>query len=121
VGRQYAFIKFGASRHLPHLALLVICSHDINIVVVILDVNVEVSMFYLYHNMTYVHTYIQSPTHTHTDRVIQKRRRDYSDPSSTSNMKKLNDDLHSIQNIMRKSIDDILDRGNKLDGECVSE
>lgn len=31
-------------------------------------------------------------------------------------MKKLNDDLHSIQNIMRKSIDDILDRGNKLDG-----
>lgn len=49
------------------------------------------------------------------DRVIQKRRRDYSDPSSSSNMKKLNDDLHSIQNIMRKSIDDILDRGNKLD------
>jgi vesicle transport protein SEC22 len=54
------------------------------------------------------------------DRVIQKRRREFSDPSSTSNMKKLNDDLHSIQTIMRKSIDDILDRGNKLDGKSWS-
>jgi hypothetical protein len=32
-------------------------------------------------------------------------------------MKKLNDDLQSIHNIMRKTIDDVLDRGNKLDGE----
>lgn len=30
-------------------------------------------------------------------------------------MKKLNDDLASIHNIMRKTIDDVLDRGNKLD------
>ncbi len=30
-------------------------------------------------------------------------------------MKKLNDDLQSIHNIMRKTIDDVLDRGNKLD------
>lgn len=49
------------------------------------------------------------------DRVIQKKRRDYSDPNSSSNMKKLNDDLQSIHNIMRKTIDDVLDRGNKLD------
>lgn len=53
------------------------------------------------------------------DRVIQKRRRDYSDPNSTSNMKKLNDDLHTIHNIMRKTIDDVIDRGSKL--EDVSE
>mmetsp|Transcript_18319 Transcript_18319/g.19087 ORF Transcript_18319/g.19087 Transcript_18319/m.19087 type:complete len:228 (+) Transcript_18319:30-713(+) len=49
------------------------------------------------------------------DRVIQKKRRDYLDPNSTSNTKKLNDDLQSIHNIMRKTIDDVLDRGNKLD------
>lgn len=30
-------------------------------------------------------------------------------------MKKLNDDLQSIHNIMRKTIDDVLDRQNKLD------
>jgi vesicle transport protein SEC22 len=50
------------------------------------------------------------------DRVIQKRRRDYLDPNSSANLKKLNDDLQSIHNIMRKTIDDVLDRGNKLDG-----
>lgn len=44
------------------------------------------------------------------DRVIQKKRRDYADPNSTANMKKLNDDLQSIHNIMRKTIDDVLDR-----------
>ena len=49
------------------------------------------------------------------DRVIQKKRREYSDPNSTNNMKKLNDDLQSIHSIMRKTIDDVLDRGNKLD------
>lgn len=49
------------------------------------------------------------------DRVIQRKRREYSDPNSSANMKKLNDDLASIHNIMRKTIDDVLDRGNKLD------
>lgn len=49
------------------------------------------------------------------DRIIQKKRREYADPNSSSNMQKLNDDLQSIHNIMRKTIDDVLDRGNKLD------
>jgi predicted ribonuclease YlaK len=40
--------------------------------------------------------------------VIQKKRREYSDPNSSSNAKKLNDDLQSIHNIMRKTIDDVL-------------
>lgn len=44
------------------------------------------------------------------DRVIQRKRRDYLDPNSSSNMKKLNDDLQSIHSIMRKTIDDVLDR-----------
>lgn len=49
------------------------------------------------------------------DQVIQKKRREYSDPNSAANMKRLNDDLQSIHNVMRKTIDDVLDRGNKLD------
>lgn len=45
-----------------------------------------------------------------SDRVIQKKRREYSDPNSSNNMKKINDDLASIHNVMRKTIDDVLDR-----------
>eukprot|EP00596_Hydrurales_sp_CCMP1899_P007681 CAMPEP_0119033658 /NCGR_PEP_ID=MMETSP1177-20130426/714_1 /TAXON_ID=2985 /ORGANISM="Ochromonas sp, Strain CCMP1899" /LENGTH=194 /DNA_ID=CAMNT_0006990571 /DNA_START=260 /DNA_END=841 /DNA_ORIENTATION=+ len=48
------------------------------------------------------------------DRIIQRKRRDYNDPSSVSNTKKLNDDLCNIQDVMRKSIDDVLERGKKL-------
>ena len=51
------------------------------------------------------------------DRVIQKKRREFADPNSNINSKKINDDLQSIQHIMRKTIDDVLDRGEKLDGE----
>ena len=49
------------------------------------------------------------------DRTIQKRRREYSDPASSANVRKLTDDLQTIQTVMRKTIDDVLDRGNKLD------
>ena len=49
------------------------------------------------------------------DQSIQKKRREYSDPNSSANMRRLNDDLASIHNVMRKTIDDVLDRGNKLD------
>lgn len=49
------------------------------------------------------------------DREIQKKRGEYSDPSSNKNRQKINDDLHSIQTVMRKTIDDVLDRGHKLD------
>ena len=49
------------------------------------------------------------------DQTIQKKRREYSDPNSSANMRRLNDDLASIHNVMRKTIDDVLDRGNKLD------
>lgn len=49
------------------------------------------------------------------DRIIQKKRRDYADPASSANTRKLNDDLQDIHNVMRKTIDDVLDRGQKLD------
>lgn len=53
------------------------------------------------------------------DRVIQRKRRDYLDPNSSNNMKKLNDDLQSIHSIMRKTIDDVLDRYVHPDNGCV--
>jgi len=49
------------------------------------------------------------------DQVIQRKRREYADPNSSANMRKLNDELQSIHHIMRKTIDDVLDRGSKLD------
>jgi vesicle transport protein SEC22 len=49
------------------------------------------------------------------DQVIQRKRREYSDPNSSGNMRRLNDELASIHHIMRKTIDDVLDRGSKLD------
>jgi vesicle transport protein SEC22 len=49
------------------------------------------------------------------DQVIQRKRREYADPNSSSNMRRLNDELASIHHIMRKTIDDVLDRGSKLD------
>lgn len=49
------------------------------------------------------------------DQVIQRKRRDYADPNSSANIRKLNDELQSIHHIMRKTIDDVLDRGSKLD------
>ena len=35
------------------------------------------------------------------DQTIQKKRREYSDPNSSANMRRLNDDLASIHNVMR--------------------
>jgi len=74
---------------------------------------------------TYTHTNAHKRTQTQTvgrqyafikfDRTIQKKRREYQDPASTANVRKLTDDLQTIQTVMRKTIDDVLDRGNKLD------
>jgi len=49
------------------------------------------------------------------DQVIQRRRKDFIDPTSRANTTKLNDDLADIQSIMRKNIDDVLNRGEKLE------
>lgn len=49
------------------------------------------------------------------DREIQKKRGEFADPTSIDNKKKITEDLHSIQSYMRVAIDDVLDRGHKLD------
>eukprot|EP00975_Prorocentrum_lima_P039405 8281317-Prorocentrum_lima.AAC.1 len=53
------------------------------------------------------------------DRFINRKRRDYADPSSRRNMKKVEEELADIYNITRKNIQEVLNRGEKL--EHVSE
>ena len=49
------------------------------------------------------------------DLVIQRRRKDFVDPTSRQNTTKLNEDLADIQSIMRKNINEVLNRGEKLE------
>lgn len=49
----------------------------------------------------------------HYDPLIQRKQRDFQDERQQRS--KLNDDLSEIQSIMKKNINDILDRGEKLD------
>ena len=48
------------------------------------------------------------------DPIVQRKQREYKD-GQPKNGSRLNDDLSEIQNIMRKNIDEILNRGEKLD------
>jgi vesicle transport protein SEC22 len=52
--------------------------------------------------------------------MIQRKQREYRDGTSSSSANggassRLNEDLNEIQNIMKKNIDEILNRGEKLD------
>lgn len=49
------------------------------------------------------------------DPQISKIRRSYLDPSAPGNMRRLNNDLAEIHNIMTSNITEILQRGEKLD------
>ncbi|CAM9140618.1 unnamed protein product [Phaeothamnion confervicola] len=49
------------------------------------------------------------------DKVIQRKRKEYLDPNSRGNMARLQDDLADIHNIMKKNIQEVLNRGDKLD------
>ncbi|KAL3801348.1 hypothetical protein HJC23_006958 [Cyclotella cryptica] len=49
------------------------------------------------------------------DQVIQRKRKDFIDPTSRQNTTKLNEDLAGIQSIMRKNINEVLNRGEKLE------
>ena len=56
----------------------------------------------------------------HYDPIIQRKQREYRDQSTAGqnsghSKSQLNDDLNEIQSIMRKNIDEILNRGEKLD------
>jgi len=49
------------------------------------------------------------------DRHIAKKRQEYRDPSSSKAMSRLNESLTEVSSIMRKNIDDILQRGDNLE------
>jgi vesicle transport protein SEC22 len=49
------------------------------------------------------------------DPYIQRKEREYADPSSRRNATKINEDLADIQSIMRKNIEQVLNRGEKLE------
>lgn len=49
------------------------------------------------------------------DPKMAKIRREYLDPQSPANLKKLNADLSEIHNIMQANIQEVLQRGEKLD------
>ena len=51
--------------------------------------------------------------------VIQRKRKEYLDPQSRNNMARLNDDLADIHNIMKQNIEEVLNRGEKLDRKCL--
>ena len=55
------------------------------------------------------------------DKFIQRKVKDYLDPSSRTNTSKLNDDLADIQSIMKKNIQEVLNRGEKLDHGKLDE
>lgn len=45
------------------------------------------------------------------DRTMQRIRKDYADPTSNTNAARLKEELADIQNIMRRNIQEVLDRG----------
>ncbi|CAN0413385.1 unnamed protein product, partial [Hapterophycus canaliculatus] len=47
--------------------------------------------------------------------VIQRKRKEFLDPQSRNNMARLNDDLADIHSIMKQNIEEVLNRGEKLD------
>lgn len=47
--------------------------------------------------------------------ILQRKQREFSDPKSTANSHKLNQDLSDIHSIMRQNISQVLDRGEKLE------
>ena len=53
------------------------------------------------------------------DRQLQRLKREFNDPSSRANSSRLASDLNDISNIMRRNVNEVLDRGEKL--ESASE
>merc|ERR1712187_1031368 len=54
----------------------------------------------------------------HYDPIIQRKQREFRDQNGSAQQQqksRMNEDLSEVQTIMRKNIDEILDRGSKLD------
>jgi vesicle transport protein SEC22 len=53
-------------------------------------------------------------------KVLSRLCREYSDLDSKANQSRLQGELYEVQNIMRKNIEEVLDRGGKLDRACCA-
>ena len=49
------------------------------------------------------------------ERHVSRLRKEYADPKTSSNASRLREDLADIQNIMRRNIQEVLERGEKLE------
>lgn len=49
------------------------------------------------------------------DKTLQRKRREFSDPTDRQNQAKIDDDIADITSIMKRNIDEVLNRGEKLD------
>lgn len=49
------------------------------------------------------------------DKTLQRKRREYADPSDRRNQAKLDDEIAGIAEVMKRNIDEVLNRGEKLD------
>ena len=55
------------------------------------------------------------PDTCYSDPVIQRKQREFKDSNAPQQKSQLNEDLSEIHNIMKKNIDEILNRGEKLE------
>ena len=62
--------------------------------------------------------FLCAPPQLLADRTLQRLKREYSDPASRANSTRLAEGLNDIQNIMRRNIQEVLDRGEKLESAC---
>ncbi|KAJ1447127.1 Longin-like domain-containing protein [Pelagophyceae sp. CCMP2097] len=49
------------------------------------------------------------------DKTIQRKRKDYADPSARNNQTKIDEDIADIHSIMKRNIDEVLNRGERLE------
>ena len=49
------------------------------------------------------------------DKTLQKKRKEFADPNATRNQNKVAEDVADITSIMKRNIDEVLNRGEKLD------
>jgi hypothetical protein len=59
-----------------------------------------------------------SPIISETDPKLNRIRKEFLDPNSQKNMSRLNADLSDIQLIMKNNIQEVLQRGEKLESAC---
>ncbi|CAD7971417.1 unnamed protein product [Amoebophrya sp. A120] len=49
------------------------------------------------------------------ERIIQKKQREFRDPKSNSSLQKLSESLVEVQSVMRRNLDDLIEKGTKLE------